>query len=381
MRLWSETVDTGAMTNVTNKSSATSATTSSAAPEGSAYNAAALHTFAAALFRKAGLDGDKPDVTAGVLLEADLMGHTTHGLALAPRYLQEIGSGSMAAQGEPEVVSDRGACVCWNGRRLPGVWLTSKAIDLAIARVETYGTVTVTIGNSHHLGCLAAYLPRATEKGYLAIVSSSDPSQKNVAPFGGREPVFTPNPIAVGIPTGGDPVLLDTSASITTNNMGARLVREKRRMPGLWALDAAGLPTDDPTVLTAGGSILPAGGMDHGHKGYAWALFVEALTQGLAGFGRADEPKGWGACAFIQVVDPAAFGGRQAFVRQTEWLVEACRTSAPRPGVDHVRVPGEHALARKRLALAQGVVPYPGVIDALRPVAERFGVPVPQPLD
>lgn len=351
-----------------------------AEPQRTAYAAAELRNFAAALFRHAGLEEDKPDVTAEVLVEADLIGHTTHGLALAPRYLQEIGSGSMAVKGEPEIVSDRGACVCWNGRRLPGVWLTSKAVDLALERVGTYGTVTIAIGNSHHLGCLAAYLPRVTEKGYLAIVSSSDPSQKNVAPFGGREPVFTPNPIAVGIPTDGDPVLLDTSASITTNNMGARLVREKRRLPGLWALDAAGRPTDDPTVLTAGGSILPAGGMDHGHKGYAWALFVEALTQGLAGFGRADEPKGWGACAFVQVVDPDAFGGRAAFVRQTEWLVRACRTSAPRPGIDQVRVPGEHALASKRMALAQGMVPYPGVLDALRPVAEKFGVPMPKVL-
>ena len=361
------------MTNVTG-------VTNVAGPQQPAYAAADLRSFAAALFRHAGLDGDKPDVTAEVLLEADLMGHTTHGLALAPRYLQEIGSGSMAATGEPEVVSDRGACVCWNGRRLPGVWLTSKAVDLAIERVGTYGTMTIAIGNSHHLGCLAAYLPRATEKGYLVIVSSSDPSQKNVAPFGGKEPLFTPNPMAVGIPTDEDPVLLDTSASMTTNNMGARYVREKRRFPGLWALDAGGLPTDDPAVLTAGGSILPVGGLDQGHKGYAWALFVEALTQGLAGFGRADEPKGWGACAFVQVVDPGAFGGRQAFVRQTEWLVRACRTSAPRPGVDRVRVPGEHALDRKRAALAHGVVLYPGVIDALRPAAERFGVPMPQAL-
>ena len=341
------------------------------------HDAADLRRFAAALFRSAGLDGDKPEVTGGLLVEADLLGHTTHGLALGPRYLQEIQSGSMVSTGEPEVVSDRGACVCWNGRRLPGVWLVSKAVDLALDRVAQQGTVTVAIGNSHHIGCLAAYLPRATDKGCLAIVSSSDPSQKTVAPFGGREPLFTPNPIAVGIPTDGDPVLIDISASITTNNMGARLVREGRRFPGPWALDAAGEPTDDPKALTAGGSILPAGGMDHGHKGYGWALIVEALTQGLAGFGRADAPAGWGGCAFVQVMDPAAFGGREAFARQTSWLAEACRRSAPRPGVERVRLPGEQALARRRDALARGVVMYPGIMDALRPFAEQFGIPMP----
>jgi LDH2 family malate/lactate/ureidoglycolate dehydrogenase len=349
-------------------------------PRGAAYAPTELRRFAAALFRQAGLEHEKPDVVAEGLLESDLLGHTTHGLALAPRYLKEIASGSMAAQGEPEVISDRGACVCWNGRRLPGVWLATKAIDLAVERAETYGTVTVVVGNSHHIGCLAAYLPRATEKGYLAIISGSDPSQRTVAPFGGKDPVFTPNPIAVGIPTAGDPVLLDTSASISTNNMGARLVREGRRFPGLWAQDAAGQATDDPTVLSTGGSILPAGGLDHGHKGYAWALFVEALTQGLGGFGRADEPKGWGGSVYIEVIDPAAFGGREAFTRQTEYLVQACRRSSPRPGVDHVRVPGENALSRKRSALADGVVLYPGVLEALHPFAEQSGVDMPQAL-
>lgn len=172
-------------------------------------------------------------------------------------------------------------------------------------------------------------------------------------------------------------MLVDISASITTNNMGARLVRQGRRFPGQWALDAAGHPTDDPAVLAAGGSILPAGGLDHGHKGYGWALVAEALTQGLAGFGRADAPNGWGACAFVQVVDPAAFGGREAFGRQTGWLAEACRRAAPRPGVERVRLPGEQALARRRDALARGVVMYPGIMDALRPFAERFGIEMP----
>ena len=344
----------------------------------SGYAATELRAFAAGLFRKGGLDGNKPDVSAAVLVDADLMGHTTHGLALAPRYLQEIESGSMAKSGEPRIVSDRGAAVCWDGQRLPGVWLVSNAMDLAVERAAQYGTVTVAIGNSHHIGCLAAYLPRATAKGYLAIVSSSDPSQRTVAPFGGREPLFTPNPVAMGIPTDSDPILVDTSASVTTNNMGARMVREKRKFPSQWVLDAAGEPTDDPAALTQGGTILPAGGLDHGHKGYGWALIAEALTQGLSGFGRADNPKGWGACAFVQVMDPDAFGGRDAFVRQTAWLVRACRENAPRPGVARVRVPGEQAMSRYRTAVAHGVEMYPGIIDALKPFAEKYGVDLPR---
>ena len=104
--------------------------TESVEPQGMAYAPTELRRFAAALFRGAGLELDKPDVVADGLLESDLLGHTTHGLALAPRYLKEIASGSMTTEGEPGVVSDRGACVCWDGKRLPGVWLATKAIDL-----------------------------------------------------------------------------------------------------------------------------------------------------------------------------------------------------------------------------------------------------------
>jgi L-lactate dehydrogenase len=83
---------------------------------------------------------------------------------------------------------------------------------------------------------------------------------------------------------------------------------------------------------------------------------------------------------FVQVIDPSAFGGRDAFTRETGWLADTCRNVAPRPGVGRVRVPGEHALARRRDAEAHGVTLYPGVIDALKPAADKFGVPMPSPI-
>jgi LDH2 family malate/lactate/ureidoglycolate dehydrogenase len=346
------------------------------------YRAADLIEYATALFAAAGCDGDKPGTIAAGLVEADLLGHTTHGLQLAATYLGELESGTMTATGEPEVVADRGAAVTWDGRRLPGVWLAARAVDLAVERAPAHGVATVVIRRSHHIGCLAAFLQRATDRGLMVTVASSDPAVATVAPFGGRKAVFTPNPFAVGIPTGGDPILIDISASITTNGMATRLRREGKRFPAPWALDAEGAPTGEPEALFTDppGTLLPVGGIDHGHKGYGLALVIEALTQGLSGYGRAEKPEGWGASVFVQVIDPSAFSGSDAFERETGWLAAACRDCPPVPGADAVRLPGQRGLQLKRRALAEGVALYPGIIETLAPHGARLRVPPPRPL-
>lgn len=341
------------------------------------YDAASLAIFAEALFTAAGLEPDKAVAVATYLVEADLMGHSTHGLALAGWYLQSVADGVMTKAGAPETVSDRGAAVTWRGRRLPGAWLTSEALKLAADRAVMHGTCTVAIADSHHVGALAAYLTLATDRGLLVSVASSSPSGAQVAPFGGRAGVFTPDPVAWGIPTDGNPILIDISASITTVNMAQRLIREGRSYDHDWLLDRDGAPSRDPRVLEAGGTLLPTGGLDHGQKGYGMALAAEALTQGLAGYGRADAPQGTNAAVTVQVWDPDAFGGRAAFLRQTSWLVDACRASPPQPGGAAVRLPGQHALARRLDALASGVALHPGIIDGLAPHAGRLGVALP----
>jgi LDH2 family malate/lactate/ureidoglycolate dehydrogenase len=345
------------------------------------HDAQALVSLADDLLRATGLSAELSRAVSTYLVEADLMGHDTHGLALLPWYLGHIRDGIVPREGSFEVMSDKGAAICWNGKRLPGQWLTEQAVLTACARSSDFGTATVVIGNSHHNGALAVYLRLATERGLLMSIASSSPSGQQVAPFGGVEGRFTPNPVAWGIPMPGSPALIDISASITTANMCARMVRAGREYEKDWLLDADGNLTRDPKVIGNGGSLLPTGGLDHGQKGYGMALSVEALTQGLAGYGRADEPSGTNSAITVSVYDPEAFGGLEAFLRQTGWLAEACLATRPLDLARPVRLPGQAALARRAKALSDGLSLYPGIFDALAREAEALGVALPAPLN
>ena len=348
----------------------------------SAYDSTELIAMATALLLASGLSDEKATAVAQILVEADLMGHDTHGLNLLALYLGELESGSMTREGDPEVLADLPAALTWDGRRLPGPWLVLQAMALAQERARRCGTGTVVIRRSHHIACLAAYLKRATDEGFLMLLTCSDANSASVAPFGGLDPVFTPNPIAAGIPTPGAPVLMDISTSTTTNGLTARVNKEGGRLAAPWVLDGHGNPSDDPAVLfrEPKGTILPLGGLDSGHKGYGLSLLVEALTQGLAGHGRADPRLGWGATVFLQMIDPRAFAGLDAFTRQTGFVTEQCQASRPAREGRAVRLPGERGMQLAAKQREEGVALYPSIMPALEPWCRKLGVAAPQPL-
>jgi LDH2 family malate/lactate/ureidoglycolate dehydrogenase len=239
--------------------------------------------------------------------------------------------------------------------------------------------VTVAIQQCHHIGCLQAYLKPVTDAGLLILLSCSDPANRTVTPHGGVAPRFSPDPFAVGIPTNGEPILIDISMSTTANGLCQRLANAGEKLPGPWIVDKDGQPSDDPRILFEGrgGSLLPLGGLDLGYKGFGLALFVEAMTNALSGHGRSTGVKRWGASVFLQMINPASFGGREEFLRETSFLAQSCRETPVPAGKPPVRLPGSGALARKTAQLANGVELYPTIMPALVPLAETLRVPVP----
>lgn len=342
------------------------------------YNVQALTTFIEQLFENAGADSEVAQVVTRVLLEGELLGHRTHGLNLVSRYIGGMLSGQVKARAQAlEQVSDSGIASLFDGHYLLGPYCVSRALDCAATGATAQGIGIAVIRRAAHIGCLAAYLKPYTDQGLVAMVYSSDPSVGLVCAHGGVDPVYTPNPIAAGIPTQGEPILLDVSMSTVTLGLVGQCRDAGSRLPHPVLVSNEGQVSDDPRDFFTNpqGSILPLGGQAFGHKGFALALLVEALTSGLAGHGRKDAPDQWGASATAVVIDPRFFGGLQAFTDETSFLGRLVLASRPLDPERPVRLPGQAGLALRRQALEQGVSLSPLLVADLDHLAGQLQLP------
>ena len=304
------------------------------------------------IFIDKGLDSEKSASIARILTEGELLGHTTHGLALVKPYLDELENGQMERNGSFEVINATDTTQTWNGRYLPGTWLTEKAIETATLMAKNEGVGTVVIQKTHHIACLAAFLEVVARKNLMVIIACSDPRNKTVAPFGGKIPVYSPNPLAIAIPTERDPIMIDVSMSATANAVVNRAAKNQELLGGNWLLKPDGTATNDPQTFFENppSTLLPLGGMDLGYKGFALGIMIEAMTSALGGYGRKDNPGRWGASVFVQVIDPTKFAGENAFLAEMENLRKQCLASG-----DNVRMPGQKGLKNKEMLLSNGI--------------------------
>ncbi len=330
--------------------------------------------FITQLFEKGGLAHPKAQSIARILVEGDLLGHRTHGLALVKNYFDELVNGGMESQKEYEVLNFTSTTQLWNGNYQPGTWLVEEAIEVASGIAKNEGIGTVVIQKSHHIGCLAAYLESVTAKNLMIILACSDPRNKTVAPFGGLEGVYSPNPIALGIPTRSVPILLDVSMSTTANGLVARTAKNKELLAGDWLLDKNGNATNDPSLFFQDppATLLPLGGLDLGYKGFALGIMVEAMTNALGGYGRSDNPTRWGASVFLQVIDPEKFSGESYFLQEMENFRNVSLKSKLINKDKKIRMPGERGLELKQKQLNNGLEISTELINELNILGDKF---------
>ncbi|MDN7125076.1 Ldh family oxidoreductase [Pseudidiomarina sp. 1APP75-32.1] len=322
-------------------------------------SAEAMTNWAIRCLEQQGATNEVAQSMASHLVAGDLLGFRTHGLLRLRYNLQALAKGATKGAGQPEVIQRRAAIQLWDADLLSGLYVLPLAISHAIDMARDYGTGTLVIRRAQHVAALAVYLEQATQAGMLIQMMCSTPAQEVVAPHGAKSACFSPNPFAIGVPTAGQPVLLDMSLSMTAAGKVRTALAEGRQLPYPALITPTGDYSCDPqTFVAEKPSVLASlGGEQLGYKGTGLNLFSEFWTLGLSNYGRADAAAedGDANTVWLQVVDPTALMTAGAFERQAQQLVNAVKAAEPIDPNQPVRVPGEGALATRERQLRQGI--------------------------
>jgi uncharacterized oxidoreductase len=348
------------------------------------FSAAVLRPLVAEMFVRVQVPREEAELTARLMIEANLTGHDTHGLRQTPRYVELIEQGLIKAGAPVTVVRETPTTAVLDGHDALGYVAATRATELAIAKARQTHLSAVGVRNLNHVGRVGAYPEMIAAAGFVGIVTVNAQSVRGklVTPFGGLAARIGTNPFGAGFPNpGGNPVILDFATSaVAANKIRQAHSRGKPAGEG-WIVTRDGRPTTDPQRFMDGGAVmLPLGG-GQGHKGYALAVMVDLLSGVLAGAGTALHPSAdLNNGTFILCIDPEAFLARADYEREVADLLRYLHETPTRPGDPPVQAPGDYEARNRSERQARGIEVEPPVWDSVRACAERLGVAVPAPL-
>jgi len=313
-----------------------------------------LHRLVETLLVKAGASAEEARIVAGHQVEANLVGHDSHGVHLLPTYLERIRRGHIVPGAPIEVLDETPTTARVDGHWGFGQVVSTRAMELAIRKAREHRVAIVTVFRQSHVGRLGDYPLMAVRAGLVGLMMcDSGQAPKQVAPFGGREARLGTNPLAIAFPSDLEaPVLIDMATSAVAGGKIAVALARGTSIPTGWILDRDGNPTTDPAALQAGGVMLPLGGPE-GHKGYALSFAVETLAALLPGLGFGADPAGrHNDGAFLLAFDPGAFRPLAEFRAEVGAFARYLKAAPPAAGFTEVLYPGEleyrTALSRRR---------------------------------
>jgi uncharacterized oxidoreductase len=329
-------------------------------------HAAPLTRLITAMLEAAGTEPRRAEVCAEHLVRANLKGHDSHGVGMAPAYLHWIATGKMFPNRPAKVIQDRVATMVVDGQFGLGQAVARDATGMAIERAKQTGVACVALRDACHIGRIGTYGEMCADAGLVSMhyvnVVGLDPA---VAPFGGREARMQTNPYCCAVPRAdGNHIVLDFATSAVA--IGKLRVAHMKGEPAPEGalLDANGAPTTDTgAFFTSGpkGHLLPFGL----HKGGGLQVICELLGGALAGqwtMQPTSHPENggreYGAAVnhmLSIVIDPDAFGGREAYEAEASAMIDYIRDTPPAPGADRVRMPGDPERESLKRRLEEGL--------------------------
>jgi LDH2 family malate/lactate/ureidoglycolate dehydrogenase len=317
------------------------------------------------------------EVLADSLVAADLSGTSTHGLSRLAIYVKRIKLGLIDPKPSFTLERQRGATIAVDAGNGLGQVQAFKTLERLIPMAKENGTAVATVRNSQHFGAVSYYCNLAADADLILLAMTN--CEPAMSPAGGCQPYFGTNPIAASFPTGkGFHVKVDLATSLVARGNIIAAQKRGEPIPEGWALDPDGNPTTDASAALLG-TVLTMGG----HKGYALAVMVEALSSVLSGaavgsnigsmYKNLDRKQDVGH--FFCLLDIDAFLDVAEFKQRMDAMIDGIKACRKRPGVEEILVPGERSSRTIAQNKKDGIKLDAATLKELRELANELDVP------
>ena len=279
-----------------------------------------------------GYSDEEAEIILEILLYAQLRGNN-QGIAK----LIDGGIPKDPKAGEIRRLKETKFSVLLDGARNMGMVVMHEAVEIALNKGLEQGVGIVgTFNTASSTGAIGYYVSKIAKGGLIGLNFARSPER--VSTYGSYQPIFGTNPLAVGIPTGGVPIVFDMSTAAMAYYGLVEAKVSGQEIPLDVALDANGKPTSDPAMALEG-AVLP---FDRSYKGAGLALIIEILAGPLVGAsfgGDEDSATNWGS--LILALSPDLMVESDVFEANVRRLIENVRSTKRLPEVERIFAPGE----------------------------------------
>ena len=229
------------------------------------------------IFIKHGLSQNHANISSNALINAELVGAHTHGLARLKMYCDRINKKVINPKAKIKIKKISQSISQVDANSSIGFVAADIGIKEAIKNAKKTGIGLVGIKNSGHYGLSGYYAEQAVKKNLIVFCFTNAPPA--IAPHGSKKKLFGTNPICFGSPTTSKiPFILDTSVSEINRGKIRVAAKTGKKIPIGVALDKFGKSTTDAKKALLGVQ-LPLGGF----RGSGLAWMVDILSGVMTG--------------------------------------------------------------------------------------------------
>jgi LDH2 family malate/lactate/ureidoglycolate dehydrogenase len=325
----------------------------------------------------AGLPRADAAVCARLMGEADLTGADAHGVFRLPQYVRRLKAGGFNPKPNITVQRSAPATALVDGDNAMGHLVMSRAAETAIALARETGVAWVGVRRSNHAGPAGLYAEMPAEKGMVGIYAAVA-NANHMAVWGGAEALLGTNPLAIGVPAGAGPLVLDMATTVVSYGTVKNHALQAKPMEKGWMVNTATGEDILDAKRAAEGLLLPIGG----YKGSGLAVMLGLIAGPLnrAVFGadvidfNADDASETNTGHFILALDIGRFLALDDYKAEVDRHVRELKASKRLPGVDEIRMPGERRRACREDRLRNGVPLAPPLVAQLDKLAGELSV-------